>query len=241
MDDMKRLLPALPLLLALLAGPGCVINYLPPPALMPMAEEAGDVHLMASAGLSGFHAAGHYAVTDQLGAFVGAQGTTGATDRYEHLFAGVRYLGAGRNPPAEVGTTPPPSISPLRWSLGLTGGGGYTRDVTSGTVGQSGYSIDYEGVFLRTAFEADVAFESEFLSFGLQGRLAYFRMWHSDRSEHPGGVGSMWLAEPTLVLRPGIPEFKFDLQLGVSLPFAVQTPVGLPLPITFSLGFIVDL
>ncbi|RMG20975.1 MAG: hypothetical protein D6729_01855 [Deltaproteobacteria bacterium] len=221
----------------LLTGTGCVISYLPPPALMPMADEAGDVHLAASAGFSGFHVAGSYALTDHLSAHVGAQGWQGDPDRYQHLMAGVRYFG-GKAP---LGEAPDAPLSPLRWSVGLTGGGGYSVDESSGSVGQSGYDIRYAGPFLRTALEADAAFESDYFGFGVQARMVYFRFWHDASSEHPGQVGWMWLAEPALVIRPGIPEFKFDLQAGLSLPIAYQPPLGLPLPLTFSVGFVVDL
>ena len=217
--------------LVAIAATACAPAYQPSALNAPMLQEKGDLHLGVATGTPGVQLHGAYAMTDQVAMRGLAQAYSSSNNRFHLLSAGLSFFGAsGRGlPPAE-------RDSGLRWAMSLDSGLADARGFSSITLGNRTSETVHEGTVVRSAFQADLGFETPRVGLGAGARLSHVVLFHSEGSDRAGETGNALYLEPIVYVRPGFLAFKLDLQIGVVAPIGGQDGVGTPVPLMVSLG-----
>lgn len=229
------------LIAALLILGGCAPIYVPSSAHVPLLHASGDVHLAGSAGTPGFQLHGAYAFTDQLAARASVQGfaygDASSIDRGTFFSAGggpSLYYGGPKTEDGSFAHGFRGSVS-LELHGGRSAGEGLIQISTSNTRHR------YSGPWIKPMLQADAAYEFEYFSLGLAGRLVGFQYWYDANSDFPGQQMQLGSVEPIAFVRLGTRTVKLEAQAGLMLPFAAEGQAAIPFPILISGGLVVDL
>lgn len=232
-------LPALLVLLLIVAATGCAPVYIPNTAHTPMLREQGEVQVGGFATSNGLDAQAAVALTDRLGV-VGGYSFSGEpsvdcpdldcpnapSDYRRHEFAEV---GVGYTERSDD-------------HLGLEFFAGYGRGKAKAV--DTYYFFPFgeeevlaEGRYNRYYAQPGVFYDDDWLQLSLTGRVSAVRFYELQSSEAFWSKGTTDIFfEPASTVRAGPDPFVFTVQTGLAIPLFARSDLYDYQPITISIG-----
>jgi len=227
------------ILLGLLLLSGCAPIYVPGAVHVPLLHKAGDIHAALHGGTHGGQLDAAFAVTDYLAVRASGQAFAGSREDAQGT-----YLSGGGGISLFYGgpkTTEGAFAHGLRASANLEVHGGRSSGEGELTISNPPNPVVYSARWIRPALQGDVAYEWEYFALGAALRFSSIQIWHDQGTELGGQSASLTSAEPVAFARFGTRAVKFQLQAGLSIPFAGNGNMGLPLPLVIAGGVVLDL